>query len=481
MRARDVIADRHATACVVRSSNEQFNRWVNRSLTDLQMMITETPAGLYPYAGVPWFSTIFGRDGIITALEYLWVDPTVARGVLGYLAATQATESIPEQDAEPGKILHEARSGEMALLGEVPFRRYYGSVDATPLFIMLAAAYYERAGDLDFLRSIWPNIELALQWIDSYGDLDRDGFVEYSRRTPKGLFHQGWKDSQDSVFHEDGSLADAPIALCEVQGYVYAAKHAIADVASALGLHNRGEDLRREADALRERFENAFWCEELSTYAIALDGDKRQCRVRTSNAGHCLFTGIASRERADRTAATLLSDDSFSGWGIRTVAASESRYNPMSYHNGSIWPHDNAMIAMGLARYGRKDLAVKALTGLYEAAIFTELNRLPELFCGFVRRPGKGPTAYPVACSPQAWAASAVFMLLQACIGLKVDAKNSQICFSRPVLPEALPQLEIRNLRVNHGAVNVVLERYGDTVGVRVTRREGDVEIIMVT
>jgi glycogen debranching enzyme len=480
-RAKDVIAHRQETACSVRSSNQQFNRWLNRSLADLQMMITETASGMYPYAGVPWFSTIFGRDGIITALEYLWVDPAVARGVLGHLAATQATESIPDQDAEPGKILHEARGGEMALMGEIPFRCYYGSVDATPLFVMLAAAYYQRAGDLDFLRSIWPNIELALQWIDSYGDSDGDGFVEYCRRTPNGLFHQGWKDSQDSVFHSDGTLADAPIALCEVQGYVYAAKRAIAEVASLLDLQQRAMDLRREADALRERFENAFWCEELATYAIALDGEKRQCRVRTSNAGHCLFTGIASRDRAERTAATLLSNDGFSGWGVRTVAATESRYNPMSYHNGSIWPHDNAMVAQGLARYGRKDMALKVLTGLYEAAMFSELNRLPELFCGFFRRSGKGPTAYPVACSPQAWAAAAAFMVLQACIGLQVDARKKQICFTRPVLPEVLSQLEIRNLRVNDAAVDVVLERYGGTVGLRVTRREGDVEVVMVT
>jgi len=479
--ATRAMLEKESKSCAIYTSNEQYNDWVSRSTADLQMMITATPCGMYPYAGVPWFSTVFGRDGIIAALEYLWVNPELARGVLNYLAANQATEILPAQDAEPGKILHETRDGEMALLGEVPFHRYYGSVDSTPLFVMLAAAYYERADDLDFLRSIWPNIELALRWMDCYGDRDRDGFVEYFRRSPRGLMQQGWKDSQDSIFHADGALAEGPIALCEVQGYVYAARLGAAEIAFALGHNVRAQELRCQAERLRDSFEAAFWCEDLSMYAIALDGEKRPCRVRASNAGHCLFTGIASQERAERTAAALLGVELFTGWGIRTAAASAPRFNPMSYHNGSVWPHDNAMIALGLARYGRKEEAAKILTGLFDASLFVDLHRLPELFCGFPRRPGKGPTLYPVACSPQSWAAGAVFMLLQACLGLRVCAREKQIRIQHPLLPESLQHVEISNLRINDASVDLVLERYGAAVGVNVKRRQGDIEVVTIT
>ena len=473
-------AHRRRSWCTLVSANEQFNEWFKRSAADILMMTSDLPTGPYVYAGVPWFSTPFGRDGIITALEVLWANPELARGTLAYLAETQAADANPLQDAEPGKILHETRAGEMARLGEVPFGRYYGSVDATPLFVVLAGRYYARTGDRDFIASIWGAIERALAWIDTSADADGDGFIEYARRTPKGLVQQGWKDSNDSVFHADGTLAAGPIALSEVQAYVHEAKLQAAALASVLGLGDRAGSLRRAAAALREQFERAFWCEELDAYALALDGEKRPCRVRSSNAGQCLFGGIASPARARRIADTLMGDVMFSGWGVRTIATGEARYNPMSYHNGSIWPHDNALIGAGLGRYGLRSAVARILAGLFDASLFVDRQRMPELFCGFHRRAGEGPTLYPVACSPQAWAAGAVFMLLQSMVGLTIEAAERRVTIRSGLLPEFLPQVRVNDLQVGDGTVDLILERHRQDLGVTIERNDANAEIVVI-
>ncbi len=463
----------------VETSNTAFNELLCRSFSDLYMLMSPTGHGLYPYAGIPWFSAPFGRDGIITALQMLSIDPGIAKGVLGFLAETQATEVDPAADAEPGKILHEARKGEMANLGEVPFRRYYGSVDATPLFVLLAGLYFERTGDLETVSALWPHIEAALDWIDGPGDPDGDGFVEYQRQNADGLANQGWKDSHDSVFHDDGETAVGPIALCEVQAYVYAAKRTAVSMARAMGMATTAAILDTQANSLREKFDAKFWCEDLSTYALALDGKKRPCRVRSSNAGHALFAGLATPEKAARVAQILTDRDGFSGWGVRTLARSEPRYNPMSYHNGSVWPHDNALIALGLARYGMKDQVLQILRGLFDSSSYFEQRRLPELFCGFVRRRHKGPTNYPVACSPQAWASAAPFALLQACLGLEFDYQADQIIFSAPRLPEFLDRVCIRGLTLGDSRVDVLLRRHNNDVAVNVLARTGSVRVIV--
>ena len=469
----------HQLFAQLSSSNEQFTHWLHRSKSDLISLLTHTQYGLYPYAGVPWYNRAFGRDGIITAMEVLWIAPNVARDALIFLARMQATENIPQKDAEPGKILHEARSGEMANTEEIPFKEYYGTIDATPLFVMLAGMYFKQTADVETIRKIWPQIRAALHWIDHYGDIDGDGFVEYQHKAENGLTNQGWKDSHDSVMHSSGVLCDPPIALCEVQGYVYGAKKYAAMMASSFGENDLSKNLEKEAELLKKKFNEVFWDDASSCFALALDGHKKPCRVVSSNPGHCLFTGIVDQAHARALASTLTGKEMFSGWGIRTLSTKEKRFNPMSYHNGSIWPHDNALTAYGLSSYGFQKESMKIISALFDASLFIDMQRLPELYCGFDRRSNEGPTAYPVACSPQAWSVAAVFLLLQACLRIEINALEKTIIFNRPELPSFLDKIKISQLKAGDGHFDIELSRNQFDVGFHVIHKPDDWELLI--
>jgi glycogen debranching enzyme len=469
--------ERESTQVV--TDNELFNELLDRSLRDLRALYTQSDGGAVLAAGIPWYVAVFGRDSLIASHQLLMVNTRPARDALELLAAKQGTIEDDWRDEEPGKILHEIRQGELARAGLIPHSPYYGSVDATPWFVLLYAQHFRWTGDLAFAEKLLPAAQAALDWIDEYGDLDGDGFVEYLSRSPRGIKNQGWKDSYDSVVHADGRLAEPPIALCEVQAYVYLAKQRMGDVYRALGRDDDARRLEDEAAALRARFNEAFWMGDEKYFAQALDADKRQVRTITSNPGHALYCGIVDDEKAVPLAKRLLSPDMFSGWGIRTMSKAAAAYNPMSYHNGSVWPHDNALIAAGLKRYGMARSTNRVATALFDAAVNADYMRLPELFCGFTRRTPNRPVSYPVACSPQAWAAGSPFLMLQAMLGISARAHQNLLTVNLPHLPTWLNTVEVRNLAVGDSRISVVFRREGEITSFSLLSREGDVRVVM--
>ncbi|MPS49406.1 glycogen debranching N-terminal domain-containing protein [Methylobacillus sp.] len=460
-KARRQMHRRTMRGAQLHADNPLFSRWLQRARADLALLTSDLPTGPYPYAGIPWFSTPFGRDAIITALQTLWIDPSLAEGVLRYLAEHQSEETSAFRDAQPGKIMHETRKGEMAAMNELPFARYYGGVDTTPLFIMLAGAWYRRTGDRKGLEQLWPALLAAIRWVEERLEENHAGLLSYQRAEDSGLQNQGWKDSADAVSHADGSLASPPIALLEVQGYAWRALQDMADMSKAIdhspGLAARWESL---AEKLRLQVEERFWMENRQFYGLALDGKDTLCEVEGSNAGHLLWSGLPASDRAYHVIQKLLAPAFNSGWGIRTLSEQEIRYNPGAYHNGSVWPHDVAICAAGMARYGEREGVRQLLDNLFEAALCFSL-RLPELFCGFSRTRGEQPVLYPVACQPQAWASGAVFMLLQAALGLEIDATGHCVRIVRPQLPSGVNQLTLRHLQVGGEFISVTFQRMG--------------------
>jgi glycogen debranching enzyme len=454
-----------------------WNELYKTSLLDYRMLMTDAGDGELPVAGVPWYAVPFGRDSLIAAWQALPVRPGLAKSVLRTMARFQGKKLDGWRDEEPGKIMHEIRYGELARTNQVPFTPYYGTIDATPLFLILIGEVYRWTGDLDFVREMADAAGQALDWIDRYGDPDNRGYVSYARRSQKGIDNQGWKDSGNSIVHQDGRLAEAPIALCEVQGYVYLARTIWAHLYALLGDHERSNRLRRQAEELKDRFRRDFWMSDEQFVALALDKDGQQVRTVTSNPGHCLMTGILDREEARMVARRLLSPDMFSGWGIRTMSSRATAYNPMSYHNGSVWPHDNSLILNGLKQLGFHAEAKQVMDGLLAAASRFPQHRLPELFCGYDRT-GEAPVPYPVACSPQAWAAGTAFVMLSVMLGIEPDPEKRQISLS-PLLPEGMNRLRVRRLCVGEGRLDLSLYKVDGIVHVAVEQNTTGWQIVL--
>jgi glycogen debranching enzyme len=467
----------HATR--LHSDDPRLNRVMDRSLRDLHMLATPLQGKRFFAAGVPWYVTLFGRDAIISALETLAFLPGRAEDTVRLLASLQGTREDAWRDEEPGKIMHELRVGEMARLGEIPQTPYYGSVDATPLFLILLARHAQWSGRLDLFKDLAQQVRAALSWIDESIAKGGNGYLSYATQSGSGLANQGWKDSGDSVMNRDGSLAAPPIALVEVQGYVYMAKQAIGELYRQDGDPATADRLAGEAQDLRQRFERDFWVDELGTYALALQHGNKPAAVVSSNPGQVLWTGIASDKRARSTADRLMRGDMFSGWGIRTLSSRERRYNPIGYHDGTVWPHDNAIAAAGFRRYGCLDQVAHVLGTMVEAAVHFEHDRLPEVFAGFARQEFDIPVHYPVACHPQAWAAGAVPFMIESALGLRADAFNRRLHVSRPVLPAFVNELKLERLRVGDATVDITFRRDDrGQVGVYDVKTDGKLEVV---
>ncbi len=469
----------HFAPLKIESDNAILNRAIINAQTDIYMLLTDEVAGEpYPYAGIPWFSAPFGRDGIITAYQLLPWSSKLARGVLEYVFKTLGDKFDPFTDEQPGKVFHEMRRGEMSNAREVPFIPYYGSVDATPLALTLLHEYIRWTLDIDSLRRWWPQARKALEWVRAF--TFKGAFVSYAKQSPTGLVNQGWKDSNDSVMHADGRLATPPIQLCEVQGYAYRALMSMSSLARFLGEAELAQSWRREALEFKALFSERFWDASGSFVHLAMDGSGTPCAVRSSNMGHCLWAEILDAEQAASISDYLLSDSMFTGYGIRTLSKTEIAYNPLSYHNGSVWPHDNSLIMEGLRNYGMirhlETLALGVMGVLETSADF----RLPELFCGFKKRQNAPPVPYEVACKPQAWAAGSIFLMLKSMLGMSIDLDQNHLVFNSPLLTSQINTLEIRNLQGRDWEIDLVLRRSRTGTVVDVLRKHGNVRVLTV-
>jgi glycogen debranching enzyme len=463
-----------------KSSNDVFDSALDTCVGDFHALLIPDGKEHIIAAGIPWFATIFGRDSIIAAYQSLLLDPQLAIDTLRVLARHQGQETNDWLDEQPGKILHEYREGEMTRCGEMPFGPYYGSVDSTPLFLILLSETWNWTADEELVQELLPAAYKALDWLEEFGDFDRDGFVEYIRRSPKGLVNQGWKDSWDANIHRDGTIAEPPIALCEVQGYVYDAKYRMASLLRSFGDAARADKLKKEASELAKRFERAYWMPHRGFYAMALDGHKKPIEVIASNPGQLLFTRIISKERARTVTHRLMKPDMFSGWGWRTMSQDERVFNPLSYHRGSVWPHDNSIIAHGMALNEYREPAMQGLSTLFQAAVNFRDYRLPELFCGVQRREHDEPVHYPVSCSPQAWASGAMLLILTSVLGLRPSAPRKELNIVNPQLPEWLDHLHLRNVRVGKCRVGLDFTRRGERTFCNVTDISGDKLVVNV-